>query len=88
VVEQAAGRRAQAALNKAMVESIKYGNKIAFDEDDDYRKKVIADKRAEVLPMSKAELTQWREAMKPVWKKFEADIGKDIIDASLAANKK
>lgn len=75
------------ALSKAMTESIKHGNKIAFDEDMVYRQKVIDDKRAQVLPMSKAEQAQWREAMKPVWKKFEADIGKDIIDAALAANK-
>ena len=75
------------ALNKAMVESIKYGNKVAFDEAENYRQKVIADKKAEVLPMSKAELGQWREAMKPVWKQFEGDIGKDLIDAALAANK-
>ena len=47
---------------------------------------MIADKKAEVLPMSKEELGQWRQAMKPVWAKFERDIGKDIIDAALAAN--
>ena len=77
----------KAALSKAMLESIRHGNKIAFDEDMAYRQKVIDDKRAQVLPMSKPELAQWREAMKPVWKKFEADIGADIINAALAANK-
>jgi C4-dicarboxylate-binding protein DctP len=75
------------ALEKAMTESIAYGNKIAFEEDLNYRKKVVDDKRAEVLPMTKAELAQWRDAMKPVWKKFESDIGKDYIDAAIAANK-
>jgi C4-dicarboxylate-binding protein DctP len=75
------------ALEKAMTESIAYGNKIAFEEDANYRKKVVDDKRAEVLPMTKAELAQWRDAMKPVWKKFESDIGKDYIDAAIAANK-
>ena len=73
-------------LSKAMTESIKHGNKIAFEEDVVYRKKVIDDKRAEVLPMTKAELQQWREAMKPVWKKFEADIGNDLIQAALKSN--
>ena len=73
-------------LNEAMVESIKYGNKVAFDEAASFRQKVIDDKKAEVLPMSKAELKQWRDAMKPVWKKFEGDIGKDVIDAALKAN--
>jgi C4-dicarboxylate-binding protein DctP len=28
----------------------------------------------------------WVEAMKPVWKKFEKDIGADLMDAALAAN--
>ena len=73
-------------LSEAMAESIAYGNKVAFDEDANFRAKVIADKKAEVLPMSKEELGQWRQAMKPVWAKFERDIGKDIIDAALAAN--
>ena len=31
--------------------------------------------------MSKAEQAQWREAMKPVWKKFEKDIGSDILQS-------
>lgn len=76
----------QKGLNEAMVESIKYGNKVAFDEAANYRQKVIDDKKAEVLPMSKAELQQWRDAMKPVWKKFEKEIGKDVIDAAQKAN--
>ena len=29
----------------------------------------------------------WVEAMKPVWKKFEGDIGADLMDAALSSNK-
>jgi len=29
----------------------------------------------------------WVDKMKPVWKKFEAQIGKEYIDAAIAANK-
>lgn len=29
----------------------------------------------------------WVDAMKPVWKKFEKDIGEDLMDAALKANK-
>ena len=29
----------------------------------------------------------WVEAMKPVWKKFEGDIGADLMEAALKANK-
>lgn len=77
----------QKGLTEAMTESIKFGNKVAFDEDMEFRKKVIADNKAKVLPMSKEHLTAWRTAMQPVWKKFEGDIGKDLIDAALKANK-
>jgi C4-dicarboxylate-binding protein DctP len=74
------------ALNTAMVESIKYGNKVAEDEAAGYRQKVIDAKKAEVLTMRKEDLAKWRAAMKPVWKKFEPEIGKDILDAAQKAN--
>ena len=74
-------------LNEAMQESIKFGNKVAFDEDADFRKKVIADKKAKVLPMSAEHLKAWRTAMQPVWKQFEGDIGADLIQAAQKANK-
>ena len=74
------------ALKTAMDESIAYGNKAAFQEAVDFRDKVIADKKAEVLPMSKEQKAAWRTAMKPVWKKFEGDIGKNLIDAAQKAN--
>lgn len=75
------------ALDTAMVESIKYGNKVAATEAANYRQKVIDAKRAAVLPMTKPELAKWREAMQPVWKQFEGDIGKDVIDAAKKSNK-
>ncbi|MCO5122957.1 MAG: TRAP transporter substrate-binding protein [Rhizobacter sp.] len=73
-------------LAEAMTESIAYGNKVAFIEAANYRQKVIEAKKAEVLPMTKEEIKQWRAAMQPVWKKFEPEIGKDIIAAALKAN--
>ena len=75
------------ALDGAMQEAIKYGNKIAEEEGNDYRAKVIADNKAKVLPMSKENLMAWRTAMKPVWKKFEGEIGADLIKAAEKANK-
>ncbi|MCM2341362.1 TRAP transporter substrate-binding protein [Rhodoferax sp.] len=77
----------QKGLTEAMTESIKFGNKVAFEEDMAFREKVLKDNKAKVLPMSKEHLTAWRTAMQPVWKKFEGDIGKDLIDAALKANK-
>ncbi len=76
----------QKGLTEAMNESIKYGNKVAFDEDAAFREKVVKDNKAKVLPMSKEHLAAWRTAMQPVWKKFEGDIGKDLITAAQKAN--
>jgi len=73
-------------LGEAMTEAIKFGNQIAFDEAAAYRQKVIDEKKAEVLPMTRAELNQWRKAMAPVWKQFEPEIGRDVIKAALKAN--
>ena len=74
-------------LTEAMNESIKFGNKVANDEDAVFRAKVIADNKAKVLPMSKEHLTAWRTAMQPVWKQFEGDVGADLIQAAQKANK-
>jgi C4-dicarboxylate-binding protein DctP len=77
----------RAALSKAMAESIKIGNKIAFDEGESYRKKIVDAKKAEVVKLTKAEQAEWKKAMKPVWAKFEGEIGKDLVDAALKSNK-
>lgn len=58
----------RAGLSKAMVESIKYGNKVAREEDTAFRQKVIADNKAKVVPMTKEQLAAWRTSMQPVWK--------------------
>jgi len=74
-------------LSEAMVESIKFGNKVALEEDAAFRAKVVAENKAKVLPMSKEHLEAWRVAMKPVWTKFEGEIGADLIQAAQKANK-
>ncbi|GAB4212560.1 MAG: C4-dicarboxylate TRAP substrate-binding protein DctP [Rhodoferax sp.] len=76
----------QKGLTEAMNESIAFGNKVAFDEDKAFREKVIKDNKAKVMPISPENLKAWRTAMQPVWKKFEGEIGKDLIDAALKAN--
>jgi C4-dicarboxylate-binding protein DctP len=73
-------------LSKAMAESIKYGNKVAQEEDTAFRQKVIADNKAKVVPMTKEQLAAWRTSMQPVWKKFEGEIGKDLINAAVKSN--
>ncbi|MCB1775266.1 MAG: C4-dicarboxylate ABC transporter, partial [Gammaproteobacteria bacterium] len=40
-----------------------------------------------VRTLTPAQRQAWVEAMKPVWKKFEKDIGADLMEAALSANK-
>lgn len=40
-----------------------------------------------VRTLTPAQRNEWVNAMKPVWKKFEKNIGKDLMNAALSANK-
>ena len=73
-------------LTEAMTESIAFGNKVANEEAANFRSKIIADNKAKVVPLNAEQLKAWRGAMQPVWKKFEGDIGADLIEAAQKAN--
>lgn len=73
-------------LSEAMAESIAYGNKVADEETADFRQKVINENKAQVIALTKDEVKAWRQAMKPVWKQFEDDIGADLIKAAEKSN--
>jgi hypothetical protein len=73
-------------LSKAMDEATVYGNKLA-DDINQRDKKLIADAgKAKSQELSKDDLAAWQKAMAPVWKKFEGEIGKDLIDAAQKSN--
>jgi len=74
-------------LSEAMAEATAYGNKIASDINESDRKRIAEAGKAKIQKLSKDDVTAWRKAMEPVWKKFEADIGRDLIDAALKSNK-
>jgi len=40
-----------------------------------------------VRTLTTAQRQEWVNSMKPVWKKFEKNIGKDLMNAALSANK-
>jgi len=74
-------------LSEAMAEATTYGNKIADDFNAADRKKIADAGKAKIQKLSKEDVAAWRKAMEPVWKKFEGDIGRDLIDAALKSNK-
>jgi C4-dicarboxylate-binding protein DctP len=74
-------------LSEAMAEATTHANKIAEDLNQADRKKIADAAKAKIQPLSKDDVAAWRKAMEPVWKKFEGDIGRDLIDAALKSNK-
>ncbi|MGB7543164.1 MAG: TRAP transporter substrate-binding protein [Burkholderiales bacterium] len=78
----------RAGLQQAMDEATAYSNKLANDFNEADRKRIADAGKAKIQELSRADLAAWRTAMKPVWKKFEPEIGADLIDAAVKANKK
>ncbi|WP_051919692.1 TRAP transporter substrate-binding protein [Basilea psittacipulmonis] len=50
------------------------------------KQKILDAKTTTILTLTPEEKAQWREAVRPVWKKFEAEIGADLIQAAERAN--
>jgi C4-dicarboxylate-binding protein DctP len=76
----------RAGLTEAMAEATAHGNKLASDINEADRKRIADAGKAKIQKLSKEDTAAWRKAMEPVWKKFEADIGRDLIDAALKSN--
>ncbi|WP_434710721.1 TRAP transporter substrate-binding protein [Pseudomonas sp. R1-1] len=74
-------------LDKIVVEVTAHVNKEAQQLNESDKQRIVAAKTTEIITLTPEEREQWREAMKPVWKKFEADIGPDLISAAEAVNK-
>lgn len=73
-------------VKKALDEAIAFGNKVSDVKAIEDKQKIIDSKRSEIIELTDAQRQQWVDAMKPVWKKFEDEIGKEYIDAAAASN--
>ena len=74
-------------LSEAMAEATAHSNKLAAEINQADRKKIADTGKAKIQTLSKDDVAAWRKAMEPVWKKFEANIGRDLIDGALKSNK-
>ncbi len=78
-----AGVRDQlAAILKEVTES---RNKESFAVNEENKAKII-ESGGVVRTLSAEQRQAWVDALKPVWAKFEGDIGKDLIDAAQGTN--
>ena len=60
-------------------------NKAAWSVNQENRKKILQ-AGGKIRTLSDAQRKAWVAAMKPVWSKFEKDVGTDMIKAAQAAN--
>ena len=60
-------------------------NKEAYGVNQLNRKKILQ-AGGKIRTLTPAQREAWVKALKPVWKKFERDVGKDMIKAAQAAN--
>jgi C4-dicarboxylate-binding protein DctP len=73
-------------IKKALDEAIDFGNKVALQKSIGDRQKIIDSKRTKLISLTDEQRNQWVKAMKPVWKKFEHEVGKDMIEAAYRSN--
>jgi len=74
-------------LSKAMAEATAHANKLAGELNERDMKRIADAGKAKIQALSKDDVAAWRKAMHPVWKKFEGDIGADLIQAASKSNK-
>ena len=77
----------RSTLEKTLAEVTAEVNKsaTAFSEGD--RKKIKHSGKTEILQLTPEQRAAWQAAMKPVLDQFTPKIGKEIVDAAIAANK-
>ena len=73
-------------LGKIMAEVSVEVNKQSEALNQGDKQRILDAKTTEIIALNDEQRAKWRDAMKPVWKKFEADIGADLIKAAEAAN--
>ncbi|MCD9473090.1 C4-dicarboxylate ABC transporter, partial [Photobacterium phosphoreum] len=65
----------------------KHANDLAAELNERDRKRIIDDNKAQIYALTAEDVAAWREAMQPVWQKFEKDIGPDLIKEAVSFNK-
>ncbi len=74
---------------EAIIDEVTFAvNNAAAEQNRADRERILATGKTQVVALSPEERQAWREAMAPVWKRFEANIGEDIIKAAQIVNRK
>jgi C4-dicarboxylate-binding protein DctP len=73
-------------LQQIMTEITVEVNRQADELNQKAKETIAAAGTTEIIELTPEQREEWREAMRPVWKKFESEIGADLIKAAEAAN--
>lgn len=73
-------------VKDSLKEALVLGNKLSAEKAAGDKQKIVDSGISKVHNINEEQRQQWVEAMKPVWKKFEDDIGADIIQAAVDSN--
>ncbi len=72
-------------LQKAMDEAIAFGNSVAKKKSEGDRQMIADSGRSQIITLNADQRKEWVKAMKPVWRKFEGEIGADLIGSAAKA---
>ncbi len=72
-------------LDKALEESIAYGNEIALEKSITDKNKILETGKSEIHTMTLDERKAWVDVMKPVWEQYKDEIGSELILAAASA---
>ena len=76
----------RAGLAQAVNDATAFNNETAEKSILADREKVVASGKCTIHTLTPEQLGAWRDAMLPVWKQFEGEIGPNLIKAAQAAN--
>ncbi|MFV0438078.1 MAG: DctP family TRAP transporter solute-binding subunit [Desulfopila sp.] len=69
-------------VQRSLEEAIAFGNALVEPANRKARQEIVASHRAEIVTLSEEERSQWKEAMRPVWRQFEQEMGKELIETA------
>ena len=76
----------RAQVEEALDEALTFGNQVARDKAVEDKQKIAESGRTEIIELTDEQRNQWVDVMKPVWGRFEDEIGADLIEAAYQSN--
>lgn len=74
---------------EAIIEEVSFKvNQDAEEQNRKSREQIVASGHSQILPLTAEQRETWREAMRPVWQAFEAEVGTDVLRAAQTVNRR